>query len=119
MSQIKIDLKKELKPYYKAPSDSPEYIDVPEFQYLMIDGKGDPGKEAFSDATQALYGVTYWIALDGFLGQIDTGRGGYSFNSLFFPWLEFSLIEFFVPSLTIWSLYCIIQMIYTQKQTSP
>lgn len=36
-----------------------EFVDVPEFGYLMIDGVGDPAAEAFGSAIQALYAVSY------------------------------------------------------------
>lgn len=38
----KIDLRKELRAYYKASPKAPAVVDVPEFSFLMIDGKGDP-----------------------------------------------------------------------------
>jgi hypothetical protein len=35
------------------------FVDVPELGFLVVDGAGDPEGEAFRDATQALYAVSY------------------------------------------------------------
>ncbi|SRR5581483_1794127 len=44
---------------YRA-GPSPELIDVPELNFLMIDGHGDPNvSPRFQEAIQALYGVSY------------------------------------------------------------
>lgn len=39
---MKIDYKKELKHLYKAPVKKAEIVDVPQMNFLMIDGEGDP-----------------------------------------------------------------------------
>lgn len=36
-----------------------EFVDVPEFGFVAIDGGGAPGDDAFSNALQALYSVSY------------------------------------------------------------
>jgi len=36
-----------------------EFVDVPEFGFVQIDGGGAPGGAAFTDALQALYSVSY------------------------------------------------------------
>ena len=36
-----------------------EFVEVPELGFLMIDGAGAPGDDAFTDAIQALYSVSY------------------------------------------------------------
>lgn len=46
----KIDFKKAL-PSYRAPKGQFELIDVPDMQFLMVDGHGDPNSSAqFTDA---------------------------------------------------------------------
>jgi hypothetical protein len=56
----KIDYKKELKHLYKPSPKSIELVDVPEMNFLMIDGQGDPNtSQGYSDAIEALYAVTY------------------------------------------------------------
>lgn len=58
----KIDLKKELKPFYTASAKTVDFVDVPPMNFLMVDGKGDPGKaRAYQQAVEALYSVAYTI----------------------------------------------------------
>jgi hypothetical protein len=58
----KVDLRKELKPYYSASSKTVEFLDVPTMSFLMIDGKGDPGEAAaYRQAIEALYAVAYTV----------------------------------------------------------
>jgi hypothetical protein len=54
----KIDFKREL-PCYTAKRDLPRIVDVPDLQYLMIDGHGDPNTSAYATAVSALYLVAY------------------------------------------------------------
>ncbi|MFP4344367.1 MAG: GyrI-like domain-containing protein [Anaerolineales bacterium] len=58
----KIDLKRELKALYKPPKDRFTIIEVPEMNYLMIDGHGDPNTSAdYQAAVEALYAVAYAV----------------------------------------------------------
>lgn len=58
----KIDFKKELKHLYKPSVKTVELVDVPEMNYLMIDGQGDPNtSQAFQDAVGALYPLSYTL----------------------------------------------------------
>jgi hypothetical protein len=54
----KLDFKRELE-CYRARRNSPQVIDVPDLQYLMIDGHGDPNTPVYEDAVSALYPVAY------------------------------------------------------------
>lgn len=54
----KIDFKRTLD-CYKAKRDAPQVVTVPDLQYLMIDGHGDPNTPAFAEATTTLYPVAY------------------------------------------------------------
>jgi hypothetical protein len=56
----KIDFKKEYKVFYNPPN-KPEIVTIPQFQFLMIDGRGAPGCEAFQKAIEALFGVSYKV----------------------------------------------------------
>ncbi len=57
-----LDLKKQLKPYLSPPVDQPQIVDVPEMQFLMIDGHGYPGtSQEYRDALSALYSLAYGI----------------------------------------------------------
>jgi hypothetical protein len=62
----KLDLKKELKAFYSASAKKVELVDVPRFQFAMIDGQIEPGlmpgtSPSFAEAMQALYGVSYTL----------------------------------------------------------
>lgn len=72
----KIDFKKELKLLYKPSAKKVEIVDVPQMNFLMIDGEGDPNTaQVFQDAVEGLYGLSYtlkFIIKKGALG-IDYG----------------------------------------------
>lgn len=56
----KIDFKKEFKSLYSASKRKPVFVEVPEMNFLMIDGKGDPNiVPEFQAALDALYPVSY------------------------------------------------------------
>jgi len=56
-----IDLKKTYREHYRA-NTSPNVVDVPARQFLMIDGAGDPNTSpAYVDAVQALYPLAYGL----------------------------------------------------------
>ena len=55
----KLDLKRELKEFYKPSARAISVVDVPPISFLMVDGKGDPGSQIFQDAIGALYAVAY------------------------------------------------------------
>src|SRR5688500_7566680 len=56
----KIDLKKELKQFYQASAKEAVQLEVPEFKFLMVDGKGDPNtSKDYAEAVEALYSVSY------------------------------------------------------------
>ena len=55
----KVDFKKTLKHLY-APKKKFEIVDVPEMQFIMVDGHGDPNTaQEYADAVEALYAVAY------------------------------------------------------------
>ncbi|MFH1197440.1 MAG: GyrI-like domain-containing protein [bacterium] len=62
----KIDLKREYKKLYSPSSKEVELIDVPEFNFIMIDGAIEKGMEpgnspSFAEAVEALYGLSYTL----------------------------------------------------------
>lgn len=57
----KIDFKKEKKELFTPPQEF-TIVDVPEMQFLMIDGHGDPNtSREYRDAVEALFAVAYKI----------------------------------------------------------
>ena len=58
----KLDLKKEYRQLYNPSVKECEVIDVPELQFLMIDGTGDPNTAAsYREALEALYAMSYTL----------------------------------------------------------
>lgn len=58
----KIDLKKELKHLYGPSAKVVAQVDVPTFQFLMIDGEGDPNtSQEYALAVEALFSVSYTV----------------------------------------------------------
>ena len=58
----KVDLKKDLKYLYQPSAAEVELVRVPKFNYLMIDGEGDPNNsQSFQEAIQALYAMAYTL----------------------------------------------------------
>ena len=62
MSTEKIDYKKQLKHLYSPSAKKVEIVEVPQMNFLMVDGEGDPNtSQSFSDAIEALYPVSYTL----------------------------------------------------------
>jgi hypothetical protein len=60
LAMVKVDLKKELKHLYQASAQEPVIVEVPAFNFLMLDGAGDPnGSPQFQEAAEALFSVAY------------------------------------------------------------
>ncbi|NLI98674.1 hypothetical protein GX441_08470 [bacterium] len=62
----KVDCKKLLKELYMPPIKEPTIVDVPEMNFIMIDGIIRPGEKVdestdFMDAMQTLYGLVYTL----------------------------------------------------------
>ncbi len=56
----KVDFKKALQHLYNPSSRDFSLVEVPEMQFLMVDGHGDPNTEpAYQEAVEALYAVAY------------------------------------------------------------
>lgn len=56
----KIDLKKELKHLYRPSAKAVVQVEVPAFQFLMVDGEGDPNtSQEYAHAVEALFSVSY------------------------------------------------------------
>ncbi|MEE9315102.1 MAG: GyrI-like domain-containing protein [Rhizobiaceae bacterium] len=57
----KTDIKKQLKELYKPTHKNFSIVDVPELQFVMIEGIGKPEGEAYAAAIPWLYSVAYPI----------------------------------------------------------
>jgi hypothetical protein len=70
----KVDLRKELKHLYNPSAMEVSVVDVPEMNFLMVDGEGDPNtSERYGQAVEAVYAVSY--ALKFMVKKGDAGVG--------------------------------------------
>lgn len=59
---MKFEYKKQLKEFY-LPKSKPEIKKIPEFNYIVISGEGNPNDFEFSEAVEALYALSYTIKM--------------------------------------------------------
>ncbi|MDA8097980.1 MAG: GyrI-like domain-containing protein [Clostridia bacterium] len=72
----KVDLKKELKHLYDCPAGGPVIVEVPAMNFIMVDGAGDPNNSPeFSEAVEALYGLSYTLKFKLKKGEAGTDYG--------------------------------------------
>jgi hypothetical protein len=58
----KVDFKKELKHLYQPSAKEVSVVDVPDMNFLMVDGQGDPGTSPeYQEALEALYTMAYQL----------------------------------------------------------
>lgn len=78
MSTKPFDFKKEFKDLY-MPKTKPMLIEVPSINFIMVDGKGDPNNnEAFQQAVEILYGLSYAIKMSKMKGNQPQGYFDYT-----------------------------------------
>ncbi len=74
----KIDYKKQLKHLYGPSAKNVEIVDVPQMNFLMVDGKGDPNTaKSFTDAIEALYPLAYTLKF-----MVKKGKKGVDYGVL-------------------------------------
>jgi hypothetical protein len=61
MTTGKLDFKKLNKDQYSPSPKAVSLITVPQYNFLKIDGKGDPNGPEFQEAVQALYSISYTL----------------------------------------------------------
>jgi hypothetical protein len=59
---MKYEWKKQAKELY-LPKNQPELIRVPSMKFFMLDGKGNPNDEEFSEAVGVLYSLSYAVKM--------------------------------------------------------
>ncbi len=78
----KMDVIKTLNHLYKPSAKEIKCVDVPEMNFLMVDGMGDPNtSQSFKDAIEALYPVSYTLKFMVKKGQMAIDYGGYAVGS--------------------------------------
>ena len=60
---MKHEWRKSEKSIY-LPKTKPELVDIPEFQYIVISGTGNPNSDFFSKCIQALYSISYAVKMN-------------------------------------------------------
>ena len=72
----KIDFKKELKHLYKPSAKKVDIVAVPQMNFLMIDGEGDPNtSQSFQNAIDVLYPLSYTLKFMIKKGEIGVDYG--------------------------------------------
>ncbi len=77
---MKYEWRKKEKSLY-LPKAQPTIINIPEFQYLTIDGTGSPESPMFTTCIEALYALSYAIKMT--LKQLDQQPEGYMDYTVF------------------------------------
>jgi len=72
----RLDLRKQYKHLYQPSAKKVEVVEVPSFQFAMIDGLIEPGilpgdSPAFQQALEALYGISYTLKFTSKLRKED------------------------------------------------
>ena len=73
---VKINYKKELKNLYSSSAKKVEVVEVPQMNFLMVAGEGDPNtSQSFQDAIDVLYPLSYTLKFIIKRGQIGIDYG--------------------------------------------
>jgi hypothetical protein len=76
-----LDFKKALKHLFSASANKAAIVEVPECQYLMVDGEGDPKNNPhFSQAMQTLYGILYGLKMGWKFEKLERPHGYVDFT---------------------------------------
>jgi hypothetical protein len=74
---MKYEWRKNDKKFY-LPKEKPEMIRVPSMKFLMLDGRGDPNGEEFSEAVGVLYSAAYALKMMPKSGVTPAGYYDYT-----------------------------------------
>ena len=97
---MKVDFKKELKHLYNPSSKEAVIVDVPEMNFLMVDGAGNPNTaQAYKDAVEALYAMSYAIKFMVKRGEAAVDYGVMPLEGL---WWANDMTQFNVENKDIW-----------------
>ena len=67
---VKIDIKKQMMDLYSPRGKNIQFLDVPEMNFIAIDGTGDPNKAPYFQAAETLFSIAYTIK---FMVRKETG----------------------------------------------
>ncbi|MDR3343173.1 MAG: GyrI-like domain-containing protein [Treponema sp.] len=74
---MKYEWKKQEAALY-GPKTSPQLLTIPNQQFFMISGRGDPNQEDFADRTGVLYSLAYAVRMMPKSGITPPGYGAYT-----------------------------------------
>jgi hypothetical protein len=66
----KMDFKKQMVPLYSPKGKEIQVLDVPEMDFIAVDGVGDPNKSPYFEAAETLFSIAYTIK---FMVRKETG----------------------------------------------
>lgn len=67
----KIDLKKDLKHLYQPSAKEVVQVEVPTFNFLMIDGEGNPNTtQTYAEAIDALFSISYNEVIEAAIAEV-------------------------------------------------
>jgi len=96
----KIDYKKKFKHLYAPSKKEVSVVEVPEMNFLMIEGRGDPNtSQKFQEAIEALYSVSYALKFMIKKGEIGID---YTVPPLEGLWWCDDMAEFSIDNKEIW-----------------
>ena len=96
----KIDFKKELKNLYKPSAKNEMLVDVPQMNFIQIDGQGDPNhSQEFGEAVEALFSLSYALKFMIKKGEQKTDYGVMPLEGL---WWTDNMAEFSVERKDEW-----------------
>ena len=97
---IRVDLKKDLKHLYNPSSKEVSVVDVPEMNFLMVDGAGNPNTaQEYKDVVEALYAVSYAFKFMIKKGEAAIDYGVMALEGL---WWADDMSQFSVENKDIW-----------------
>ena len=82
---MKYEWRKKEKEYY-IPKEKPQLVEIPEFKYFTLKGKGNPNSEAFKECIQVLYSLSYAIRMMPKNGITPEGYFEYTVYPLEWIW---------------------------------
>jgi len=96
----KVDFKQELKHLYNPSPKEAVIVDVPEMNFLMVDGVGDPNTaQEYKDAVEALYAVSYALKFMIKKGEAAVDYGVMPLEGL---WWADDMTQFSMQNKDIW-----------------
>ena len=97
---MKIDFKKELKHLYNPSIKEVVIVDVPQMNFLMIDGAGNPNtSQEYKEAVESLYAVSYSLKFLIKKGETAIDYGVMPLEGL---WWTDDMTKFSVENKDIW-----------------